>query len=1342
MKIPLFRTVARIFCVAALGASASLQAQTPVLHFSFENVGGLTVTNDGSGGSAFDGTLNGTATVVAGGVGNCLSISGANANSASCRIASSVVPLDATSPWTVAIWIRTSTAGACYAYQGDGGWADGNTSFYLNQGNGDPGTRAGGVRYAQNWVTGTSAINDGIWHHIVVSCNGSTRSVYVDGVLENSGDTDWGALGTGSQFWIGGNASNNDGAQNLNGQIDEVNVYDQALSPAQVQALYASQAFLVPVAVSASPSSDYRGTTFNLTATATPGSGTVTNVTANLSSIGLSATAPLVLSATANVFTNSFTVPATAPIGVTSLSVTVKTDTDPFIGVGRANFTVVAFPPTNVIVVTPISPASVYEYTEASFTFAATNDAPKATTNDVGFPMAYSWYTNNVLVSSNMGPKFTFLTVPSNNGMQVKAIARVADTNFSSLSVTSATVTLTVNAGSVTYTNGLKEEFFGGGATRQDVEIGNVGPGVVRRVTVADSPGGFGDNTSRRYSGYFIPPVNDSYVFFVAADDDTDVFLSTDSSPANKLLIAQETAWSGTRTWQASTASINSQKRSDQWTNSLGVSPYATGIPLVAGQKYYFESVVHNGTGGDNWAVTYQTISELTLDPTQPVDGSATRMNAASNNIAFATFPGTAISWVTQPQAAVTVYEGQSTNFISLATSDAELVPFYQWYLNNTPIGGNTATLDLNAIPASYNNAQIKVVASTISGLSITSSVSTLTVLQAVFEPGWVAEKKWMSVFNIAGAENGTLGTPTVVGARPGFMVGRNNPSSNVPGLPFNQLDSSLQQIGVFVAPETGKYAFFISSHDGGNLFLSTNNTPGGKRLIAQETGWTSGWNWNTVGGGGSTVSQKRSDQWSPDGGVTVPYSTGIPLVAGQRYYMEVAHTTSRWGNERVGVTYSLMDEFNNVLYPPVDGSLANCIGTNVGMFAIRCTYVAFTQQPAPALTCSEGSGVAFSVAGTSDSIYPLISPDGYTITQPSNTLFCQWYKILGGVTNAIPGATETKLTTGPLTLADNGAKYYCAVRALGYADNSLNRIWTNSQIGTVTVTARTPSLLGHWFGGAATLADSANYVAPGVYDGSTVGGGTYYFTNDVPPSAPSGAQSIRLQGAGIVISNTVVSDPGYVVDTFDGNIQNQFTIAFWAKGSLNSWDPWVSKNGENWGWQVRKLGWSGDFLPTFTMRGSGGDADPFPSLASESSQWHYYAGTFDTTTGSRKLYLDGKLINEQTGQTAYTLASSSKLVIGGRQNNNGAFGNYLTGNLYDLRIYNYALTQGEVVNIGGVPPPFTSEIVAGQLVITWPVGTLLQATNVLGPWTTYATVSPATINMTLPQQFFRVKNP
>ena len=70
------------------------------------------------------------------------------------------------------------------------------------------------------------------------------------------------------------------------------------------------------------------------------------------------------------------------------------------------------------------------------------------------------------------------------------------------------------------------------------------------------------------------------------------------------------------------------------------------------------------------------------------------------------------------------------------------------------------------------------------------------------------------------------------------------------------------------------------------------------------------------------------------------------------------------------------------------------------------------------------------------------------------------------------------------------------------------------------------------------------------------VGGSASYFTNDVPPSAPSGALSLRLVAAGISISNTVPSDAGYVVDTFDGTHWKPIHCSILGKGNLNSWDP------------------------------------------------------------------------------------------------------------------------------------------------------------------------------------------
>jgi len=1005
-----------------------------------------------------NGTLNGTATIAAGGrFGNCLSVTGDAANSGSCRIANAVVPLNvgAGNTWTVAMWVKTATPGGAYAYQGGGGWAEANTMFYLNPGNASAGTKAGGVRWGQNWETGTADINDNQWHHVVLTCDGTTKAMYLDGNLETFTANGWNGAGTGNQFWVGGSGQTGDGGANLNGFVDEVYVFNRALTLADVQLLYSNNTVpKVPVSVVANPASGYRGQFVTLTATATPVIGTVTNARADLSAIGLSASATMGQSS-ANVFTNSFTVPTNAPVGAANLRVTV-TSTEPLIGSSGATYTVLARPPTNAIIVTQLTNSSAYEYTKASFYFGTTNDAP----NDAPFPMTYSWYKNGQLVSTNpMGPYYSFLTTLADNGSQIYAIARVADTNFSSLSRTSAVVTLTVLSGTPVFTNGLKQEFFAG-ATRADVHIGNVGPGVVGLVTNADSSGGFGDNHSRRYSGYFIPPATDDYVFFVASDDDCDVFLSTDSSPANKRLIAQELVWSPVRSWQTPGPGTPgpfeaSQKRSDQWSPDPqnGVpAPYSAGIHLIGGQKYYFESVMHNGTGGDNWAVTYQTTTELGLEGA-PANGTASRMTAASNNIAVITYPGSALTWALQPPSAVTVYEGASTNFISRAISDAEMNPTYQWYLNNVPIAGAVgANLTISTIPTSYNGAQVKVVARLPeSSLSITSSVSTITVLQAVFEPGFLKVERWSNQSTLTALLAGTLGTPNYQMAVPAFAASIDNPN-----LPNNFVR---RVSGFFVPPQTANYVFYTTGDDATQLFISTDNTPGNKRLVAQQAGWNTGgnWAWLQIGGGGGIADQTRSTTWTPDNGVTYPYANGIPLNGGQRYYIEQVFQQGGGGANNAA-TFVLFGEPD-----PLPGTETRFKGNLIGTTAVRNSGVTLTQQPTNTTVKPMGYAT-FSVNGTTESSLSIGSIFGGEENQTNNFLIVQWYK--NGT--AIPGATSRTVTLGPIMPSDNGAEIRAAVRALGFANQALNPIWVTSAVATVTVAPEavfeTGVLLKNWW--------------------------------------------------------------------------------------------------------------------------------------------------------------------------------------------------------------------------------------------------------------------------------------
>jgi hypothetical protein len=215
---------------------------------------------------------------------------------------------------------------------------------------------------------------------------------------------------------------------------------------------------------------------------------------------------------------------------------------DAWFGIASATLQSAPPPPTAMGASTQVQSVAVYDGSEASFSFAATNDSPS-------IPVLYQWYKNGQVVTNVTGNYFTFW--PARATLTRRCCVATPWFNPNNLSLRSATGTVTVLPGLI-YTNGLKVEFFSG-ASRQDVEAGNVGPATsISLASSFEMPVDADEDYTRRVSGYFLPPTSGNYVFFVCSDDDSDLFLSTDSDPAHKRLIAQETGWSDPRQWVSS----------------------------------------------------------------------------------------------------------------------------------------------------------------------------------------------------------------------------------------------------------------------------------------------------------------------------------------------------------------------------------------------------------------------------------------------------------------------------------------------------------------------------------------------------------------------------------------------------------------------------------------------------------------------------------------------------------------------------------------------------------------------------------------------------------------------
>jgi hypothetical protein len=287
-----------------------------------------------------------------------------------------------------------------------------------------------------------------------------------------------------------------------------------------------------------------------------------------------------------------------------------------------------------------------------------------------------------------------------------------------------------------------------------------------------------------------------------------------------------------------------------------------------------------------------------------------------------------------------------------------------------------------------------------------------------------------------------------------------------------------------------------------------------------------------------------------------------------------------------------------------------------------------------------------------------------------------------------IPGAVGNVLK---LTFAQ-GSTIVQTFQAISSAPGTVNLTCgsSDSALGnaaTVQVdTPLPPALVAHWaFDDQANpYVETSGYRPAGTHDGLPQG--TVATSTNIPPGT-SGHSLDLTQGGSVQITNTRSSDSGYQ-PTFDSVLASQMTIAFWVKVAqqMSSWDPFIIKNGEGAGFQVRF--WDVDPRGCFTVRGTDGAPDVEGGVTLNDGQWHHIAAVRNGLTGLRMMYVDGypdqASVRPITDTGLMLLASGDPLFLGpapgGRQFN---------GYLKDVRIYNYALTRPQVqALLPSVPTP------------------------------------------------------
>jgi alpha-tubulin suppressor-like RCC1 family protein len=186
-----------------------------------------------------NGTVVGGVSYVPGKVGQAFSFNGTDGE---IRLGSGAGNFG-TNDFTIEFWIQTSSTRALESVLGKRPACNGDsTGFWdmrISNGRLAMALMAPGV-IDYNQINATRQINDGVYHHVAFVRQGTSGTLYIDGTYEAAGSTPGATyLSTSGNFVIGRSACVGvDGSQYLTGQLDEIAVYQQALSLSQVQAIY------------------------------------------------------------------------------------------------------------------------------------------------------------------------------------------------------------------------------------------------------------------------------------------------------------------------------------------------------------------------------------------------------------------------------------------------------------------------------------------------------------------------------------------------------------------------------------------------------------------------------------------------------------------------------------------------------------------------------------------------------------------------------------------------------------------------------------------------------------------------------------------------------------------------------------------------------------------------------------------------------------------------------------------------------------------------------------------------------------------------------------------------
>lgn len=331
-------------------------------------------------------------------------------------------------------------------------------------------------------------------------------------------------------------------------------------------------------------------------------------------------------------------------------------------------------------------------------------------------------------------------------------------------------------------------------------------PDRVVFAAIPEIPVDAANNYGTRITGVLFPQVQESFYLIMCSDDQGELYLSSNTNAANKVLIAREPMWNASRAW----STANNRPETAKISPAQPAPNVSVPTVFNPGEARYFELLAKEGGGGDNLAMTINP--EISPTPAPP-DGTPPDFT----NFVLGVWADDVPRVISGPRLKRgSAAAGQETTLTAVYYAPPGTTTSYQWFRNNTAIGGAT-TAEYTFTPVAGDAGAMYRVQITVDGKSAQSA--DVALLFDVFSPGFAKVEFFhaiggTAVASLTSAQKFIDDLPDEIR----YVAGASSPSGIAD-------DYGARMSFVFVPAQAGTYTFFTRSDDASQTFLSTDGT-------------------------------------------------------------------------------------------------------------------------------------------------------------------------------------------------------------------------------------------------------------------------------------------------------------------------------------------------------------------------------------------------------------------------------------------------------------------------------------------------------------------------------------